>query len=152
MPVALKKELKRCKESKSRIEKEYVECERELRNKTEEVEKLKVENKDLKQIISLKEDIELVEQNHASDIDNSDVNDANSWKTIIDSKKRKEDVQMNCCKCDFKSNNKLSLKKHMNDLHPEKQFNCDQCDFQATAQLQLNKHINLKHKEKRAKE
>jgi hypothetical protein len=53
---------------------------------------------------------------------------------------------MNCCKCNFKSNNQLSLKKHMNDSHPEEQFNCDQCDFRATTQLQLNKHINLKHK------
>jgi hypothetical protein len=49
------------------------------------LQKFKEENKDLKQIISLKEDIELVEQNHASD---SDVNEANSWKTIIDSRKR----------------------------------------------------------------
>ena len=38
------------------IEKEYLDCETELRNKTEEVEKLKVEMKDLKEILKLKDD------------------------------------------------------------------------------------------------
>ena len=44
------------------------------------LQKLKEENKDLKQIISLKEDIELVEQNHASD---SDVNEATLGKQLL---------------------------------------------------------------------
>ena len=46
----VKKELKKCIESKKYIEKEYFDCEKELRNKTEEVEKLKLEIKDLKEM------------------------------------------------------------------------------------------------------
>ena len=37
--IKVKKELKKCIESKNKIEKEYLDCEKELRNKTEEVEK-----------------------------------------------------------------------------------------------------------------
>lgn len=36
----LKKELKLCQESKSKLENEYNKCEKELKNKTEEVEVL----------------------------------------------------------------------------------------------------------------
>ena len=51
----LKKELKECKEGKKKIEVEYYKCERELKLKTEECEKQKIEIKDLKQIIELTE-------------------------------------------------------------------------------------------------
>ena len=50
----LSNELKKCLQSKNIIENEYFNCEKELRNKTEEVEKLKVELKDLKEILKLK--------------------------------------------------------------------------------------------------
>ena len=46
----LKKELKKCREGRTKIENEYVKCEKELRKKTEEVEILKVEVKDLKEM------------------------------------------------------------------------------------------------------
>ena len=44
----LKKELKKCNESKDAFEKEYFKCEKELRIKTEETEKLKLEIRDLR--------------------------------------------------------------------------------------------------------
>ena len=47
----LKGELKKCKESKEYIENEYFKCESELSRKTEEVEKIKIEVKDLRKII-----------------------------------------------------------------------------------------------------
>ena len=50
----LKKELKKCKEGKKHIENEYYKCEKELRNKTVEVEKLKIE---LKEIMRLKKEV-----------------------------------------------------------------------------------------------
>ena len=49
----LKKELKKSKESKKVMELEYSRCEKELKNKTEEVEKLNIELKDLREIIAL---------------------------------------------------------------------------------------------------
>ena len=139
----LRKELKRCIESKKRLEKQYVECEKELHKKTEEVEILKVENQDLKQIIKLKEEVEFKEST-ASVIEETENVEENAWK--VHSRKNKMDVYLNCCKCSFKCKERTMLKKHMVKSHPEKQFNCNECDFQATAQLQLNKHMNLKHK------
>ena len=54
--IDAKNELKKCLQSKNIIENEYFNCEKELRNKTEEVEKLKVELKDLKEILRLKDE------------------------------------------------------------------------------------------------
>ena len=54
----LKKKLKQSQERNSVIEREYVLCEKELRKKTEEAEKLKSEIKDLKEILKLKEQLE----------------------------------------------------------------------------------------------
>ena len=51
----LRKELKICGDNKTKIEEEYFKCEKELRHKTEEVEKLKLEVKDLKEILSLQD-------------------------------------------------------------------------------------------------
>ena len=51
--ISLKKELKKTEKSKKYIETEYFKCEEELKRKTAEVENLKTEIKDLKQIIDL---------------------------------------------------------------------------------------------------
>ena len=75
----LKKELKKSRDSKNMIEKEYNMCEKELRNKTEEVEILKVEVKDLKEILKLKDEIEENEINNSKkeeDVLNTGKNDA----------------------------------------------------------------------------
>ena len=53
----MKQELKKCLESKKSIENEYFKCETELRIKTEEVEKLKLEIRHLKQIVELRENL-----------------------------------------------------------------------------------------------
>ena len=53
----IQKDLKKCKESKLQTESQYIQCEKELRLKTEEVEILKVELKDIKEILKLKEEI-----------------------------------------------------------------------------------------------
>ena len=157
--LALKKELKACQDSKKKLEKSYNDCEKELRNKTEEVEKLKVELKDLQQIIDL-EQIILEEKSTSKE----HIDEAHTEK------------QFTCEECKFPAITKEELKKHMsnrhankiaigeksdfkttrrykvhsqaNGKHSEEEFNCDGCDFQATTQLQLNKHTNLKHRNK----
>ena len=53
----LQKELKKSQESQSKIKSEYIKCEKELRNKTEELEILKVEVKDLNEIIKLRDEV-----------------------------------------------------------------------------------------------
>ena len=49
----LKKELRKCKEDKKKLHSEYINCEAELRRKTEEAEILKTEIKDLKELMKL---------------------------------------------------------------------------------------------------
>ena len=49
--------LKQYQVMKSKIEVEYFKCEKELRDRTEEVEMLKTEMKDLRQILKLKEEL-----------------------------------------------------------------------------------------------
>ena len=51
----LKKKFKNLEESNKAVEAEYFKCEKELKVKTEEIEILKTEVKDLKQIINLEE-------------------------------------------------------------------------------------------------
>ena len=49
----LKKELRKCKEDKKKLHSEYINCEAELRRKTEEAEILKTEIRDLKELMKL---------------------------------------------------------------------------------------------------
>ena len=63
----IKKELNKCKEDKKFVESEYLKCEQELRKKTEENEKLKIEVKDLKkQIISLERQSKNLNENYST--------------------------------------------------------------------------------------
>ena len=54
----LRKEIKKIKEGKRILENEYTKCEKELRMKTEENVKLKIEINDLKQILKLGKELE----------------------------------------------------------------------------------------------
>ena len=51
--IDLKKELKKCKDEKTKLQSEYFNCEKELRMKTEEAEILRSEVNDLKEIVKL---------------------------------------------------------------------------------------------------
>ena len=53
----LKKEFNKCNKSKSAFEREYFKCEKELRIKTEETQKLKLEIKDLRKIVKLRDEM-----------------------------------------------------------------------------------------------
>ena len=53
----LKTELEMCKKGKAFIENEYRKCEKELRMKTEEAEKFKIEIKDLRTIVKLRNEL-----------------------------------------------------------------------------------------------
>jgi stress-induced morphogen len=149
----IKKDWKKCEKDKKLIEQEYFKCENELKIKTEEVEKLKLEIRDLKQIGDLKNDLENIKQpvginsfegNNPKDIDvnivenDEQIADANinPWKKAIKLFNRR-------------SNAKSSSKRKDEKEKEEEEFNCVDCDFQAHSQDQLTKHINLKHVRRR---
>ena len=127
----IRKKLKESEASKKAILSEYLKCEKELRVKTEETEKLKTEVKDLKEIIKLskyvnEDDLETSIEEETSE----KKDDENIWKK--EKYVRKPMVSLK------EQSPKTSKTK-------EKEFNCQECYFQATKQMELNKHINLKH-------
>ena len=116
-----KDELKKYSEMKSNIETEYFRCEKVLRDKTEENEKLKIEVNDLKQILKLKDEL------HENGLDEPIVEKAD----IIIIEEKSTNVKNNLQKKVF------SRKTTM--------LNCSICIFQCTTNVQLNNHKSLKH-------
>ena len=133
----LKQELKKCQESKDYIEKEYFKCEKELRMKTEEVEKVKIEVKDLRKIINLKNKLE---ENGLDEPKNNE-NNVNSFDEVSDLHKMKSRG--------FKRNNPQSEPSKTNDKNKgeesEIKFDCNKCDFIGVNEEQLRIHFRFKH-------
>ena len=140
----LKGELKKVKESKKILETEYLKCESELKYKTEEVEKLKIEVKDLKVLIELEQKIK-------------DINVDDETTNIKENSPKEKDkthgrwhaggIEYKCTKCSFTGTNRVDLRKHIQEEHPvfEEQFNCSDCFYQGTCSDELEKHISNKH-------
>ena len=155
----LLKELKASQTSKTKIENEYFSCEKELRIKTEELEKLKIENKDLRTIIELKKQL----KQRADDDMNMEVEEEDTAfigcqsESTSESKNDKIEGDICCPYCDFKGRGKRQIRKHMNIKHShkvsdvdksknsEEEFNCMDCPFQATNEKQLRNHMDIKH-------
>ena len=145
------KELKECQASKKNIENEYIQCEQELRSKTEELEKFKIEVKDLRTIVDLREQLDL-RDNEKSDLDDkskllipNNLNEVNSKQT----------KSFSCAQCEYIVGNQTQSRRHMNtkhsgkqvekDIETEEEFNCADCDFQTTSDAHLKNHIWIKH-------
>ena len=167
--LTLKKELKQCKESKEIILKEYLNCEKELRIKTEEAEKQKVEIKDLRKIVKLRSQLKDKETGDSPmDVDEDDsVENAEVLLKMKNKGFKRKDPQTEstpnvrnikktvkeyiCQDCDFKGSTELNLKNHTIFMHTstvkdgEGEFNCQHCDFQGSQEIQLRKHIQVKH-------
>ena len=112
--------------------------------KTEECEKLKIEIKDFKQLLELKNSIEEVEENdiqkkkddeESNDFQEEGQTKKNPW--VENSRKQR----MRNSRANLPSGNS----KH------EEQYNCKECDYQGTSNIQLKKHIELKHTARLAK-
>ena len=158
--TALKKKLKECQESNKRLEKSYNECEIELRTKTEEVEKLKVEINDLKQIVELehKQDEKEFEEKQSEYKSCSDCNfkcryQPSLKKHIEDkhmelelNKHKNVDYKFSCLECEFQTTTEAKLESHINK-HKENLIKCVKCDFKTQTQKHLNEHIDEKHVE-----
>ena len=165
--VELKKELNKCKKSKEFIEREYIKCEKELRMKTEEAEKFKIEIKDLKKMMELRNDID--EKNNEKLLDEEDgIEYLKQLKKRGFTRKTPQAESLPKCNlkefkcgiCDYTASSEVDLKRHIRSYHSEKagqnensgkkmeEFNCTECDFQVPEEIQLRKHIDLKHTEK----
>ena len=124
----LRKEIKRLKDANKLFETNYLQAEKVVRMKTEENTRLKAENKDLKEILKLDEDLK--EAGDTSD---------NEEETLLELKSK-----------GFKRKNpqvEASPKKDSSKVN-ELEFNCNDCFFQGTSQSELNNHINMKHTRK----
>ena len=142
------RELKETQKRKDNIEKEYKICEEDLRIKTEQLEKCKIEIKDLRTIVDLRKKLE-EKENETSDIVMED-------EVKIPNKVKSKPVNyVPCSFCDYKGENKIELRRHMNTKHTDElrvkenikdeEFNCMDCDFQTTSEAYLKNHINIKH-------
>ena len=115
------------------MEAEYYKCEKELKIKSEETDKLKTKIKDLKEIIMLSEKLK------EKDLETSDEEEDNS-------EKEKEDNISWMKPKPHKKKNFQSDSSSTKSPTKEKEYNCHDCYFQGTKQMELEKHINLKHK------
>ena len=130
--VNIKKQLKECQKVKQMIESEYYKCQKELNSKTEECEKLKIEVKDLKQIIELEE--KTGEKSETEKEAEAETNDnENPW--IIKDKSKTAGNR----------NKRAAYDNREPTVSSDEQFNCNDCDFQGTTGMQLKKHFMLKH-------
>ena len=135
-------DLKKVIKENLKIKEEYLKCEKDLALKTEECEKLKIEIKDLQQLLQLKNQVQNLEVNTTKKITKHEVenlqnkneknNENNSpWqKVTYRTKKRQHSV----------------VSKAPETSVEEEEHNCMECDFQATSKEHLEKHIKIKHR------
>ena len=126
----LQKQLKQCKDSKEKVDIKYLNCERELRLKTEELEQIKIEISNLKQLEELKN------QQKEVNNDNDGMEEAEALIRMKNSGFQRRSPQ---------EESTPIIDKLRSVKRVEEEFNCNECDFQGTEKHQLAKHINLKH-------
>ena len=131
---------------------EYDKCLGELRNKTEEAEILKTEIKDLKEMLSLREELEVKDTREEQEIlvrmkRSGSRRTTPQFQSETNKKEKFEKIADKDCQIrGFESTGKRHLNKHTVPKHTEEpEFNCEDCDFQGTEEDQLNKHVKLKH-------
>ena len=136
----LKKQLKSCEQSKRYLEAEYIKCEKALRNTTEENVKLKIEIKDLKEIVKLSKQIEDMDSEESLGSKETFKEEEILLK-MKDSGSRRKSPQVEATPAKpvrtAKAIRKMIIK--------EDEFNCNECYFQGTSKSELSKHFNLKH-------
>ena len=150
---SLLKELKECQASKEIIEKEYLQCEEELRKKTEDLEKLKIEVQDLRTIVDLRKQLqerEKLDMDEAEDegyekatlISSSE---ANSNETNSVPRTEHEYTKESQSPPGRNMKTRYSVGHALKPTETDDEFNCNDCDFQTTSAAHLNKHIGIKH-------
>ena len=124
-----KQEIGKLKKKNDYLEKQYIECERALRKKTEEAERLKSEIKDIKLKISLENEI----RSNVEETDSIDIGDLYKMKS---SGFRRNDP----------TTESSPIKNYPNmESAAEEEFNCMDCDYQGSSQDLLQKHFQFTH-------
>ena len=144
----------KCEKNENLIKKEYFKCERELKINTEEVEKLKTEIKDLKEITSLSKELkEVIKTTESGSTDKcgfkvkSGLKDKSTTETTNLSEEHEDNMnpwkKISKKQNDSQKDSPFKFKRKANI--EEEEFNCNDCDYQGYSNTQLTNHINLKH-------
>ena len=57
-----------------------------------------------------------------------------------------------CLQCDYRSGRKDMLKRHIHAMHVEKNIKCDQCEYVTDSNNKLKRHVHVKHEVKSCNE
>ena len=160
----LTKEIRDHKETKrayATLEKQYKDCEGELKNTQEEKERQNFFANDLHEIVELSN--VTVPEPPEPELPDGDTDmcedlsckqcgypfkDKHEMNLHIEKHKvhkLKPEVINTCHLCAQKYTSNNEFRNHIRLIHVQ-QFNCTDCDFQGSSQIILNKHINLRHK------
>ena len=63
-----------------------------------------------------------------------------------------ENVLRKCNQCEYTTNDKSNLKRHIRSKHMEKDMKCEECDFVTDRKGLLKKHVNAKNTLKKCDE
>ena len=142
-----KVELKKHQEENKNVKKEYFKCEKELIQKTEELEKLKIELNVLKEALKLQKEEEQ-ENLFNCVICNSEFQTKNELNNHVEL--AHTCVQIACEVCNLEFINKTELVNHMVKDHSERiqeevSFRCDICTISYKSKAQLQSHKKWKH-------
>ena len=150
---ALKTQIIKEKERYKYIETEFTLCKEELKRKTEENVKLKIEIKDLKEISQLGTNYQ---QNDVlmETIRGNSCNFVRRNKSELKTHKIEDHTTKESIKCQFcsevcesveKLNFHIKIQHSKNSAEREVEFNCNDCSFQATEHKHLMNHFMLVH-------
>ena len=161
--VDLEKEIEELKKKQILYEEQYIECERALRRKTEEAERLKTELKDIKLKLSLEDEIrdndkenetsddigklvEMKDSGYQRNCPSVESSPKPSWKKVPLVLKE----EFNCTDCDYQFETLGALQKHTNRKHgknmeEDQEFHCDVCEDKFCDQKDLDKHKDNTH-------
>ena len=152
--VELQNQFRKLQQRNKAIEEQYIQCEKELRRKTEEAEKLKSEVKDLKLIVDLEKATKEINDGDGRSVEGEEIismrkrNDASERSNIIkQSKAKKKEEEFNCNECDYQGMKPEELNKHYRLRHTmEGRIKCRNCgkDFELKSNLMI--HRKLEHK------
>ena len=134
------------------MKKEYFKSINEVRHKTAENEKMKMEIKDLKALIdATKESSETNSPKEQTEIITLAETVSEKEDDEKSSQSRNKEPQYNCHQCDFQATEESHLNKHNLIKHTrlekqvDKQFNCSECDYQTHENINLKKHEEYVH-------
>ena len=167
---SLKDDLKKSSEKFEFIKEDYQKCDKELKNKTEEVEMLKIELNSLRELKILEEsasanDIKCEEcqsiviakskakehtaSSHVPDGTNEESENSrrkSSFQRIAEKEHRAQNNSMeeeyNCNRCCFIGTSSNELRKHIRIKH---MINCTECDFYCNNKKDFDTHKLLIH-------